>query len=171
MYKLKEGPKFYNLLRKKTSFTMVRQNRQASCKYLSLTQYVKSTLYWVEDTIILSTMGVRERFDRKGAKLLDTTLVLSRIGLYDSHSDDAIWTRLSGDNIRPSFHWRGGRLSSLMTTILRSSIPGLEPECHLLRIVNSCRYSLCQRLQKCWRNLCTCCQADMRLTGTSVRSI
>ena len=29
MYKLKEGPKFYNLLRKKTSFTMVRQNRQA----------------------------------------------------------------------------------------------------------------------------------------------
>lgn len=53
--------------------------------------------------------------------------------------------------IRPSLHFRGGRLSSLITTKEPSFKPSLQ-ERHLDRSCNSATYSLLHLLQKCWRS-------------------
>ena len=79
-------------------------------------------------------------------------------------SDAPGWTLIT----RPRGHCTDGTLSSLRMTILPSWIlcPSLV---HLLRVISSFRYFLCQRFKKCCLSCWICCHLENRLDEMTLR--
>ena len=72
--------------------------------------------------------------------------------------------------IHTIFHCNGGRLSSLMMTKVPILRCRLWICCHLFLVINWCRYSLCHRFLKWWRNCWACCHADNRWGDVLLKS-
>lgn len=72
--------------------------------------------------------------------------------------------------IRPNIHCRGGRLSSLMSTMLPILIFSVDAWCHLVLTWSWLRWSWCHLFQKCCLSCCKYCQFDNLKLGVDEKS-